>query len=118
MYVIRHYAQRIELKPILFLCFFDGIKKDLTTFQACQAEFPVVATGGDMVAVIGFDLTRLTGHKRFVCRMKDHWRDRTACPHKGDCAERSAGGDGAERPLRDRTTTTTFWIARSARHGS
>ncbi len=33
-----------------------------------------------MVAVIGFDLTRLTGHKRFVCGMKDNWRDGTECP--------------------------------------
>ncbi|MBW4502295.1 MAG: hypothetical protein KME57_22670 [Scytonema hyalinum WJT4-NPBG1] len=32
--------------------------------------------------------------------MKDNWRDRVACPHKGDCAERSAGGD--------RTTTLHF----------
>ncbi len=60
--VIAHDAQGIELKAVLMLCLFDGIKEHFPTFQACQAKFPIIATGGDVVAVVGLEVTGFSSH--------------------------------------------------------
>ncbi|MGH8000280.1 MAG: hypothetical protein ACREPR_12825 [Brasilonema sp.] len=52
----------IELKTVFVLASLHSIKQHLATFKSCEAEFAIITTNSDMVAISSFEFTRLTGH--------------------------------------------------------
>jgi hypothetical protein len=52
--MIQHDAQSIEFEVIFVLGFFDDMQKSFADFAASEVKFAVVATGGDVVTVVGF----------------------------------------------------------------
>jgi len=53
MNVVGHNAESIEFELVLFNSLFEGIYEYLLTFMISQLKLAVVATGGDVVTIIG-----------------------------------------------------------------
>ena len=47
---------------IFVLGFFDDVQKGFTDFAASEVKFAVVATGGDVVTVVGFKFACESAH--------------------------------------------------------
>lgn len=57
MYVVGHNAQSVELEPVLLNGLFECIDEYLLALMVSELEFAVVAPGGDVVAVIGLEIS-------------------------------------------------------------
>ena len=50
MDVIAHEAERIKLKSIFVLSFFDSVEKHLSTLYARETKLAIIAAGSDVIA--------------------------------------------------------------------
>lgn len=62
MDMVEHNAQSIEFEVIFVLGFFDDVQKGFADFATSQVKFAVIATGGDVVAVVGFKFACESAH--------------------------------------------------------
>jgi len=63
MHMVAHDAETIELEAIFDLASLNRKQQHFATFKSSQAKFAIVATSRDVIAKLGLEFTRLSGHK-------------------------------------------------------